>query len=183
MFVMIHDDSKPTAVSGVDSYHMGHIFASYWLTAPKTRQRIRSILLVKGQKVFPFFHDFQHASAQSYSFMIICRYCSYTFYRHLILPSFFKTWIFIGNFLFPSLLVTVHQDVLDRFGIDGFLMTFAGDKPTGPTSKASAVPLTCWEFLKFMDVMHLDCFFFLFCLAKRGDLCVGLYWEHFEPLV
>lgn len=47
------------------------------------------------------------------------------------------------------------QEVTGRFGIDRSLMSFAGDKPTGPTSKASAAPLTCWEFLKFLDVMQL----------------------------
>jgi hypothetical protein len=34
-------------------------------------------------------------------------------------------------------------------------MSFAGDKPTGPTSKASAAPLTWWEVLMFLDVMQL----------------------------
>lgn len=49
----------------------------------------------------------------------------------------------------------LREEVTDRFGLDRSLMSFAGDKPTGPTSKASAAPLTCWEFLKFLDVMYV----------------------------
>lgn len=45
--------------------------------------------------------------------------------------------------------------ILKQFQIDRGLMSFAGDSPQGPTSKASAVPLTCWEFLKFMHVMYV----------------------------
>ena len=45
------------------------------------------------------------------------------------------------------------QEVTKNFDIDRSLMRFAGDNPTGPTSKASAAPLTCWEFLKWKDVM------------------------------
>ena len=49
----------------------------------------------------------------------------------------------------------LREDASERYGIDRALWTFAGDNPMGPTSKASSAPLTCWEFLKFMDVMYL----------------------------
>eukprot|EP00438_Fugacium_kawagutii_P031062 Skav204604 [mRNA] locus=scaffold1712:26068:29892:+ [translate_table: standard] len=49
----------------------------------------------------------------------------------------------------------LRQEAFQGFDIDFFLMSFAGDSPTGPTSKASAAPLMCWELLKFMDVMYV----------------------------
>ncbi|CAE7842713.1 EEF1AKNMT [Symbiodinium necroappetens] len=49
----------------------------------------------------------------------------------------------------------LRADVPQRFGIDASMWAFAGANPHGPTSKASAAPLTCWEFLKFMDVMYV----------------------------
>jgi len=49
----------------------------------------------------------------------------------------------------------LRKDVPQRFGIDASMWAFAGANPHGPTSKASAAPLTCWEFLKFMDVMYV----------------------------
>ncbi|CAE7839989.1 CARNMT1 [Symbiodinium sp. CCMP2592] len=49
----------------------------------------------------------------------------------------------------------LRKDVPERFGIDASMWAFAGANPHGPTSKASAAPLTCWEFLKIMDVMYV----------------------------
>eukprot|EP00439_Symbiodinium_sp_Y106_P058379 s2735_g8.t1 len=48
----------------------------------------------------------------------------------------------------------LRKEVTDRFGINRSLWLFSGDLPMGPTSKASAAPLTCWELLKYMDVMY-----------------------------
>lgn len=48
----------------------------------------------------------------------------------------------------------LREEVTKNFDVDRSLMRFAGDNPTGPTSKASAAPLTCWEFLKWKDVMY-----------------------------
>eukprot|EP00928_Gymnodinium_smaydae_P025165 TRINITY_DN20129_c0_g3_i1.p1 TRINITY_DN20129_c0_g3~~TRINITY_DN20129_c0_g3_i1.p1 ORF type:complete len:286 (-),score=43.90 TRINITY_DN20129_c0_g3_i1:560-1417(-) len=52
-------------------------------------------------------------------------------------------------------LSNLRREVTDRFGIDRSKWSVAGNNPEGPSSKATAAPLTCWEFLKFMEVMYI----------------------------
>ncbi|OLP88170.1 hypothetical protein AK812_SmicGene30559 [Symbiodinium microadriaticum] len=48
----------------------------------------------------------------------------------------------------------LRPEALERFGLERSELSF-GDNPRIPTSKASAAPLTYWEFLKFRDVMYV----------------------------
>jgi len=48
----------------------------------------------------------------------------------------------------------LRKEVVEAFHLDPSMISF-GDSPAIPTSRASAAPLTCWEFLQWRDVMYV----------------------------
>jgi hypothetical protein len=62
----------------------------------------------------------------------------------------------------------IRKDVIRKFDLDMILYNDTAD-PQGPTGKASSVPTTCMEFLRFMGVMYVHLPDFLRFFAVPGQ--------------